>query len=178
MKTKKLLGVFALATVMSAAVGLGVQSIQASAATIYTSSEKDYWMITDGSGDYTVSLDNAATMQPAYKGVETVVTPADGVDDIGITLKGMVNPMSEMLIKHDNQQDNTADADAIVYSFTSLTDPDRQISVIATHRSNRTWYTFAFTDELEVRDGYTYIEGTEQKTIGHKDLSSYDTLGY
>lgn len=178
MKRRKSIGLIIMTAVLSLCTVFGIQSIQASAATIYTSSEKDYWMITDGSGDYTVSLDNAATMQPTYKGVETVVTPADGVEDIGITLKGMVNPMSEMIIKHDNQQEGVADADAIVYSFTSLTDPDRQISVIATHRSNRTWYTFALTDELEVRDGYTYIEGTEQKTIGYRDLISYDSLGY
>ena len=178
MKVKKLLGVLGLTAVMSAAIGLGVQSIQASAETRYTSSEKDYWMITDGSGDYTVSLNNPSNVNAAYVGVETVVDPADGVSDIGVTLKGMVYPMERMIMQHDNQEVGVPDADAIVYSFTSLSDPDMQISVIATHRSNRTWYTFALTDELEVRDGYTYIEGTEQKTIGHKDLSSYDPLGY
>ena len=179
MKTKNLLKVLALTTVMSAAIGLGVQSIQASAATIYTSSEKDYWMITDGSGDYAVSLDNPAVTWEAYKGVETVVTPAEGVEDIGITLKGMVYPMQKLLLFHDNYVNEELEADAIVYSFTSLSDPDRQISVIATQRDNSCWYTLALTDELEVRDGYTYIKGTDQLTMGLPDGSdSYEKTGY
>ncbi len=181
----KTLGAVAMFAAMSLSFGIGVHTLSAKAestnesgATIYTSSEKDYWMITDGSGDYTVSLDNAARMQSAYKGVETVVTPVEGVGDIGITLKGMVNPMANLIVKHDNQVSGQADANAIVYTFTSLSDPDRQISIIATNRYNRSWYTFAFTDELEVKDGFTYIEGTEQKTIGYKDLSAYNDIGY
>ncbi len=186
MKVKKKIGLLtSLFAAMSLSFGIGVHTLSAKAestnesgATIYTSSEKDYWMITDGSGDYTVSLDNAARMQSAYKGVETVVTPVEGVGDIGITLKGMVNPMANLIVKHDNQVSGQADANAIVYTFTSLSDPDRQISIIATNRYNRSWYTFAFTDELEVKDGFTYIEGTEQKTIGYKDLSAYNDIGY
>ena len=180
MKRKKSIGLIIMAAIMSlcTVVGVqGIQNIQASAATIYTSSEKDYWEITAGSGDYTVSLDNSAVTWSAYKGVETVVTPAEGVEDIGITLKGMVYPMQKLLLFHDNYVNEELEADAIVYSFTSLSDPDRQISVIATQRDNSCWYTLALTDELEVRDGYTYIKGTDQLTMGLPDLNYSDSYG-
>lgn len=178
MKTKKLLGILGLTAVMSAAIGFGMHNIQASAeSTVYTSTEKDYWMFTSGSGDYTISLDNPATCQSAYVGVETVITPAAGVKDVGITLKALVDPMKKMIIYHDNQVSGVADADAIVYSYTSLKDPDRQISVIATNRGDRTWYTLALTDQLAVSGGYTYIAGTEYQTLGKTSSGAYTNAG-
>ena len=180
MKRKKVVGLAALSigAALALGIGIGMGGIAASAETVYTSAERDYWTFTSGSGDYTVSLDTAARGAPTYKGVETVITPAEGVKDVGITLKGRVDPTAPSIFYNDNQVEGTADADAIVYTYTSMADPDKQVSIICTNRGNRSWYTLAFTDDLEVKNGYTYIDGTQQKTIGFRDRSSYDELGY
>lgn len=180
MKRKKVVGLAALSmgAALALGIGIGLGGIAASAETVYSSSERDYWVFTSGSGDYTVSLDTAARGQTAYKGVETVITPAEGVKDVGITLKGRVDPMQFSIFYNDNQVKGTADADAIVYTYTSMADPDKQVSIICTNRDNRSWYTLAFTDDLEVKDGFTYVAGTQQKAIGFRDMSHCDESGF
>lgn len=180
MKRKKVVGLAALSmgAALSLGIGIGLGGIAASAETVYSSSERDYWVFTSGSGDYTVSLDTAARGEPTYKGVETVITPAEGVKDVGITLKGRVDPMQFSIFYNDNQVKGTADADAIVYTYTSMADPDKQVSIICTNRDNRSWYTLAFTDDLEVKDGFTYVAGTQQKAIGFRDMSHCDESGF
>ncbi|MGN1053409.1 MAG: hypothetical protein ACI4SH_08500 [Candidatus Scatosoma sp.] len=133
----------------------------------------DYWEITKGSGTYSVSLDTAARGQTAYIGVETVVTRANSdVSDIAVTVKGTVLPASNFIIYHDNQEKGVADADAIVYTYTSLKDPDKQISVVAVNRNNRTFYTCSLTDDIEIRNGYAYVSGTQQKLAGGAALGA------
>ena len=180
MKRKKVVGLAALSmgAALALGIGIGMGGIAASAETVYSSSERDYWVFTSGSGDYTVSLDTAARGAPTYKGVETVITPAEGVKDVGITLKGRVDPMQFSIFYNDNQVKGTADADAIVYTYTSMADPDKQVSIICTNRDNRSWYTLAFTDDLEVKDGFTYVAGTQQKAIGFRDMSHCDESGF
>ena len=138
----------------------------------------NYWHFTEGSGSYAVSLNSQATGETnGYYGVETLVTRTDStVKNMGVTLNGAVAPMytsgntGKTIIHYDNRGVDAPTADAVVVTFTAMSDMTKQISIIGTVRNERTYYTVALTDDITVQDGFALVDGG--KTIGAEALSS------
>ncbi len=174
---KWLTGTLAIVAFSLTSTGLALHSAKAE-----TSTDYPYWHFTKGSGEYAINFNNRATnaTDAGYTGVETVITRKDPtVKDIGVTLNGAIAPLSsgsgdlgKNLIFFDYA---SAPAEAIVITYTSLADRTKQISLIATFRGVKTYFTAALTDDITVADGYAYVEGA--KTVGTAVLSGDATSG-
>ena len=133
------------------------------------------------SGTLESFINKSMNRSTAYKGIRTEFKPGIGNTDVVLTYNGLVDPTItsvKNIIEFDYETRGQLVADAIVISYTAISDPTKQISIISVNRQNRCWVTVAFTDELELNDGYMYIKGTDQKTIGYRDQSSYSDIGY
>ena len=140
----------------------------------------NYWHFTEGSGTYAVSLNSQVEGSTSgYIGVETRVTRADStVKNMGVMLNGAVSPLyssgttGKTIIYYDNGDMFAPTADAVVVTFTAMSDMTKQVSIIGTVRNERTFYTVALTDDITVQDGYALVNG--KKTIGTESLANVD----
>ena len=133
------------------------------------------------SGTLESFINKSMNRSSAYKGIRTEFKAGIGNNDVVLTYNALVDPTItsvKNIIEFDYETRGQLVADAIVISYTAVNDPTKQISIISVNRQNRCWITVAFTDELELNDGYMYIKGTDQKTIGYRDQSSYSDIGY
>ena len=141
----------------------------------------DRYFHTDTAGATVESfLNKAPLMNPSYRGVRTELTAEAGAD-AEMTFNATVEPVGEanrVIVAFDRNEARTAVADAIVLTYTALEDPTKQISLVNADRYGGGWLTIALTDDLYYSDGFMYISGTEQPTIGLRDNGTYDQNGY
>lgn len=128
-------------------------------------------------------LNKASVISPMYRGLRTEVTVPEGTENVEATFNAVVNPMEKSIIQFDIAEPRTAEADAIVVTFTALADPTKQISLISVNRKEangdeRCWLSVSLTDDLFFENGFTYITGTEQPTIGRSAEGNYDENGF
>lgn len=135
--------------------------VSAKAAENYQSVGERYFY--SESGKLESFLNKAATSQPLYKGVRTEIKDLTVGEDVTVYYNGLISPTATNLgvVSYDEYN-----ADAMVLTYTLASDRSKQLSLVSVKRSDGYYFSVALTDDIEIRDGYAYIRGTEQKTIG------------
>ncbi len=114
-------------------------------------------------------LNKAATSQPLYKDVRTEIEDLTVGEDVTVYYNGLISPTATNLgvVYYDEYN-----ADAMILTYTLASDRNKQLSLINIKRGDAYYFSVALTDDIEIRDGYAYIQGTEQKTIGIESSDS------
>ena len=144
------------------------------------SSVGDRYFHTDTPDTQTESfLNKAPLFIPSYKGVRTEITSSNS--DANAVFNGNVNPVGEqnrVIITFDYNTKGSPVADAVVLTYTALSDPTKQISLVNVSRGGGNWITVSLTDDLYFSGGFMYVNGTSQPVIGLRDNGTYDQNGY
>lgn len=174
MKKKKLATIIGMVgcMVLSAIACCGLQSKTVSAAETDQSVGDRYFSATSGSVES--FLNKSATNQSLYKGIRTEVTDLTVGEDVTIYYNGLVSPTASnaAVVYYDAYNPGTLDAEAILFTYTLASDRSKQFTLISLQRDNQTYLSMALTDDIEIRDGYAYIAGTNQKTVALADKNS------
>ena len=124
-------------------------------------------------------LNKAPLVVPSYRGVRTEITSSNS--DANAVFNGNVNPVGEqnrVIITFDYNTKGSPVADAVVLTYTALSDPTKQISLVNVNRGGGNWITVSLTDDLYFSGGFMYVNGTSQPVIGLRDNGTYDQNGY
>lgn len=146
------------------------------------SSVGDRYFHTDTEGATVESfLNKAPNMNSEYRGIMTEMTVPEGTTEASMMFNAVVNPFAtgvKFILAYDYNESGKAVADMVVTTFTALSDPDKQVSIVQVNRGNRTWVTVALTDDVYFSEGFAYIGDTNSPTIGRMDNGNYQQEGY
>lgn len=115
------------------------------------------------SGTLESYLNKAAQTQPLYKGIRTEIADLTVGEDVTVYYNGLISPTATNLgvVYFDEYN-----ADAMVLTYTLASDRSKCLSIIDIKRDGKYYFSVALTDDIEIRNGYAYIQGTQQKTVG------------
>lgn len=109
----------------------------------------------------------------------TNLTPGE---DVTAYYTGLVSPVAaNKAVVYYDMSNSSPDAEAFIYTYTLAKDRSRQVSIISIERNGSYYFSVALTDEIEIRDGYAYLAGTDQQTVGLTGTSAdaaYTTNGF
>lgn len=132
-------------------------------------------------------LDKALNVD-GYTGFTTEITPAEGADNVRVTMNTTCKAVgyfgdgssvgsnnAELILAFEQYSD--ASAKLIMFTYQSIENPDYKLSVIVRkHNASYSGVTVAFTDQIEfvqVGDSiYSAIKGTNAYTVGYYNSSS------
>lgn len=146
--------------------GINLATHNANASTTEQSVGNRYF--TSTSGTVESFLNKSATNQSLYKGIRTEVSDLTVGEDVTVYYNGLVSPnaANSAVVYYDENNAGTMDAEAIIWTYTLANDRSKQLSIVNIRRSSSYYMTIALTDDIEIRDGYAYLAGTNQKTVG------------
>lgn len=149
--------------------GINIASHKANADSAQQSVGGRYF--TSTSGTLESFLNKEAPSQPLYKGIRTEISDLTVGEDVTVYYNGLVSPNAAngAVVYYDEYNTKTMDAEAIIWTYTLAEDRSKQLSIINIQRGNQYYYSLALTDDIEIRNGYAYLQGTEQKTVGLTD---------
>ena len=176
---------FRLSVILSLVLGL-VLCITGAAFTLFGNtkiakayaSEGDRWFTGINATAETFTDKPLERQYTSAYGFTTEITPESGNTNVAVVFNQTVQAAgltsstknAENIFNFENYKDedgNTiAVADMIVITFTSVTDPTKQVSVINYNADGWGRVSFALTDDLEYRNGRCYIKGTSAATVG------------
>ena len=133
------------------------------------------------SGNVESFLDKKAA-NSSYKGLRTELTNLTPGEDVTAYYTGLVSPVAaNKAVVYYDMSNSSPDAEAFIYTYTLAKDRSRQVSIISIERNGSYYFSVALTDEIEIRDGYAYLAGTDQQTVGLTGTSAdaaYTTNGF
>ncbi len=185
MKEKKhgsLLKIFGITLFACLAFGcMGIQEKTVKADSDVQSVGDRYFYTT--SGQLESFLNKSAVNQALYKGVRTEISGLTVGEDVTVYYNGLISPTAanKGVIYYDEYNVGTMDAEGIVWTYTLAKDRSKQLSIVTTQRNSNYYVSLALTDDIEFRDGYAYIAGTQQKTVSLSAIegeSGYTEEGY
>ena len=144
----------------------------------------DRYFHTDTAGATVESFLNKAPLKfPSYRGVLTEMTVPEGTENASLMFNAVVAPSERLILTYDiNGKDASGNtlpvADMVVTTYSAVSDPTKQFSIVQVNRDNRTWITVSLTDDVYYSEGFSYLNGTEQKTIGLQDGVTVNDIGY
>ena len=144
----------------------------------------DRYFHTDTAGATVESFLNKAPLKfPSYRGVLTEMTVPEGTENASLMFNAVVAPSERLILTYDiNGKDASGNtlpvADMVVTTYSAVSDPTKQFSIVQVNRDNRTWITVSLTDDVYYSEGFSYLNGTEQKTIGLQDGVKVNDIGY
>lgn len=139
--------------------------------------EEDYQSVGDryiySTSGKVESFLNKKAVTSSYKGVRTEITNLTSGEDFTAYYNGLVSPVAtnKAVVYYDMENANP-DAEAFIYTYTLAKDRSKQVSIVSVYRSGGYYFSVALTDEIEIRDGYAYLAGTDQKTVGLASASA------
>lgn len=151
--------------------GLSMSNQKVSASGVEQSVGGRYFTSTNGTLES--FLNKSATNQPLYKGIRTEVSGLAVGEDVTVYYNGLVSPnaSNSAVVYYDEYNARTMDADAIIWTYTLANERSKQLSIINLQRGGNYYLSIALTDNIEIREGYAYLKGTQQKTVGLSALA-------